>query len=113
MRLLQKKQAVGQRERAEPEKPQLDGRKKSRNPKAEGRNPGSWKEAPGKLKRQSFLSPRGMPHWPHFARTEVVSLTILDGPLMVVNEELILNLTVFASCQCCLHSGRMTAHGYA
>ena len=31
-----------------------------------------------------FYAPRGEPHGPHVARTEVVSLTIFDGPLTVV-----------------------------
>jgi uncharacterized RmlC-like cupin family protein len=30
-----------------------------------------------------FYAPRGEPHGPHVARTEVVSLTIFDGPLTV------------------------------
>jgi quercetin dioxygenase-like cupin family protein len=32
-----------------------------------------------------FFAPRGTPHGPHVARTEVISLTIFDGPLTVVN----------------------------
>jgi quercetin dioxygenase-like cupin family protein len=32
-----------------------------------------------------FFAPRGVAHGPHVARTEVVSLTIFDGPLTVVN----------------------------
>ena len=31
-----------------------------------------------------FFAPKGMPHGPHIARTEVVSLTIFDGPLTVM-----------------------------
>ena len=31
-----------------------------------------------------FFAPRGERHGPHFAKTEVVSLTIFDGPLTVV-----------------------------
>src|SRR5687768_5064730 len=31
-----------------------------------------------------FFVPKGERHGPHFARTEVVSLTIFDGPLTVV-----------------------------
>lgn len=31
-----------------------------------------------------FHAPKGTPHGPHIARTEVVSLTIFDGPLTVV-----------------------------
>ena len=30
-----------------------------------------------------FFAPRGEAHGPHVARTEVVSLTIFDGPLTV------------------------------
>jgi len=30
-----------------------------------------------------FYAPKGEPHGPHVARTEVVSLTIFDGPLTV------------------------------
>jgi quercetin dioxygenase-like cupin family protein len=31
-----------------------------------------------------FFAPKGIAHGPHTARTEVVSLTIFDGPLSVV-----------------------------
>ena len=31
-----------------------------------------------------FFAPQGTPHGPHTAKTEVVSLTIFDGPLSVV-----------------------------
>ena len=31
-----------------------------------------------------FFAPKGVAHGPHLARTEVVSLTIFDGPLTVV-----------------------------
>ena len=31
-----------------------------------------------------FFSPRGELHGPHIARTEVISLTVYDGPLTVV-----------------------------
>ena len=31
-----------------------------------------------------FHAPKGEPHGPHIARTEVVSLTVFDGPLTVV-----------------------------
>jgi len=46
---------------------------------------GEWKEsgvtyAVGTL----FHAPKGVRHGPHIARTEVVSLTIFDGPLTVV-----------------------------
>lgn len=30
-----------------------------------------------------FFAPKGQPHGPHLARTEVISLTIFDGPLTV------------------------------
>ena len=45
---------------------------------------GEWEEddevyGPGSF----FHAPKGQPHGPHFARTEVVSLTIFDGPLTV------------------------------
>jgi uncharacterized RmlC-like cupin family protein len=31
-----------------------------------------------------FFAPKGLPHGPHVARTEVISLTVFDGPLTVV-----------------------------
>lgn len=31
-----------------------------------------------------FFAPKGTPHGPHLARTEVISLTTFDGPLTVV-----------------------------
>jgi quercetin dioxygenase-like cupin family protein len=31
-----------------------------------------------------FFAPRGLPHGPHLARTEVISLTVFDGPLTVM-----------------------------
>jgi len=31
-----------------------------------------------------FFAPKGMAHGPHTAKTEVISLTIFDGPLSVV-----------------------------
>jgi quercetin dioxygenase-like cupin family protein len=31
-----------------------------------------------------FFAPKGVRHGPHMARTEVISLTIFDGPLTVV-----------------------------
>ncbi len=34
-----------------------------------------------------FFAPRGIAHGPHVAKTEVVSLTIFDGPLTVVSAE--------------------------
>ena len=32
-----------------------------------------------------FFAPRGKAHGPHVARTEVISLTLFDGPLTVVS----------------------------
>jgi uncharacterized RmlC-like cupin family protein len=45
---------------------------------------GEWEESdvtytPGTL----FFAPKGVPHGPHVAKTEVVSLTVFDGPLTV------------------------------
>jgi len=45
---------------------------------------GEWEEsgetyAPGTL----FHAPKGVKHGPHVARTEVVSLTVFDGPLTI------------------------------
>ena len=45
---------------------------------------GEWEESgtvysPGSF----FFSPKGMRHGPHIARTEVLSLTVFDGPLTV------------------------------
>ena len=45
---------------------------------------GEWEEsgvtyAPGTV----FYAPRGQQHGPHHARTEVLSLTVFDGPLTV------------------------------
>jgi quercetin dioxygenase-like cupin family protein len=34
-----------------------------------------------------FFAPRGAPHGPHVARSEVISLTIFDGPLTVVGAD--------------------------
>jgi quercetin dioxygenase-like cupin family protein len=49
---------------------------------------GEWEEAGvTHTKGAFFFAPRGTPHGPHFAKTEVVSLTIFDGPLTVVNAE--------------------------
>ena len=31
-----------------------------------------------------FFAPKGQKHGPHFAKTEVISLTIFDGPLTIV-----------------------------
>jgi quercetin dioxygenase-like cupin family protein len=49
---------------------------------------GEWEESgvahgPGAF----FFAPRGVAHGPHFARSEVGSLTIFDGPLTVVSAE--------------------------
>jgi len=46
---------------------------------------GEWEESgatytPGTL----FFAPKGVRHGPHVAKTEVVSLTMFDGPLTVV-----------------------------
>lgn len=46
---------------------------------------GEWVESdvtygPGTL----FHAPKGERHGPHFAKTEVISLTVFDGPLTVV-----------------------------
>ena len=45
---------------------------------------GEWEEsdvtyAPGTL----FFAPKGLQHGPHVAKTEVISLTMFDGPLTV------------------------------
>ena len=47
---------------------------------------GEWEESgvaygPGAF----FFAPRGERHGPHVAKTEVVSLTMLDGPLTIEN----------------------------
>ena len=49
---------------------------------------GQWEEsgttyAPGTL----FYAPQGEPHGPHIAQTDVISLTIFDGPLPVKHVE--------------------------
>lgn len=49
---------------------------------------GEWEESgqvygPGTL----FYAPQGEPHGPHIAKTEVISLTIFDGPLTVMPVE--------------------------
>ena len=45
---------------------------------------GEWEES-GKVYAEGtcFFAPRGELHGPHHARTEVVSLTVFDGPLTV------------------------------
>ena len=45
---------------------------------------GEWEESgvvypPGTM----FFAPKGSPHGPHHARTEVISLTTFDGPLTI------------------------------
>ena len=47
---------------------------------------GEWEESgvtctPGTL----FFAPKATPHGPHIAKTEVVSLTVFDGPLTVAS----------------------------
>jgi quercetin dioxygenase-like cupin family protein len=32
-----------------------------------------------------FFAPKGSPHGPHLAKSEVISLTVFDGPLTVLN----------------------------
>ena len=45
---------------------------------------GEWEEADVTYKSGSFFfAPRGQAHGPHIARTEVISLTVFDGPLTV------------------------------
>lgn len=46
---------------------------------------GEWEES-GKTYTTGafFFAPRGTPHGPHIAKTEVISLTVFDGPLTVV-----------------------------
>ena len=47
---------------------------------------GEWEEAGIRYSTGAFFfAPRGQAHGPHLAKTEVVSLTIFDGPLTVVN----------------------------
>lgn len=45
---------------------------------------GEWEES-GTIHRAGavFFAPRGVQHGPHVARTEVLSLTVFDGPLTV------------------------------
>jgi len=47
---------------------------------------GEWEES-GKIYTAGtfFYAPKGQAHGPHLARTEVISLTIFDGPLTVVS----------------------------
>ena len=47
---------------------------------------GEWEESGVTYRPGAFFhAPKGQPHGPHVARTEVVSLTVFDGPLTVVN----------------------------
>ena len=47
---------------------------------------GEWEESGVTYKAGTFFhAPKGQPHGPHVAKTEVVSLTIFDGPLTVAN----------------------------
>jgi quercetin dioxygenase-like cupin family protein len=47
---------------------------------------GEWEEGGHVYSTGAFFhAPKGTAHGPHHARTEVVSLTIFDGPLTVVN----------------------------
>lgn len=49
---------------------------------------GEWEESGVRHTAGAFFfAPRGVAHGPHLARTEVVSLTIFDGPLTVVSAE--------------------------
>ncbi len=46
---------------------------------------GEWEEAGVTYTKGAFFfAPKGAAHGPHTAKTEVVSLTIFDGPLSVV-----------------------------
>jgi quercetin dioxygenase-like cupin family protein len=46
---------------------------------------GDWEESGVTYTKGAFFfAPRGVVHGPHLAKTEVVSLTIFDGPLTVV-----------------------------
>lgn len=46
---------------------------------------GEWDESGTTHKPGAFFfAPKGVAHGPHFARTEVVSLTMFDGPLSVL-----------------------------
>lgn len=49
---------------------------------------GEWEEAGTVYTAGAvFFAPRGTVHGPHIARTEVISLTLFDGPLSVVSAE--------------------------
>lgn len=46
---------------------------------------GTWEESDVAYTEGTlFFAPKGMKHGPHVAKTEVVSLTVFDGPLTVV-----------------------------
>jgi quercetin dioxygenase-like cupin family protein len=46
---------------------------------------GEWEESGTVFTNGAFFfAPKGTPHGPHVARTEVISLTIFDGPLTVM-----------------------------
>ena len=46
---------------------------------------GEWDESGRTYEKGTFFfAPKGLPHGPHLARTEVISLTVFDGPLSVV-----------------------------
>jgi quercetin dioxygenase-like cupin family protein len=45
---------------------------------------GEWEESGVKYGPGGFFfAPKGQPHGPHIARTEVISFTVFDGPLTV------------------------------
>jgi len=45
---------------------------------------GEWVESGNTYQNGAlFFAPKGVPHGPHLAKTEVISLTIFDGPLTV------------------------------
>ena len=45
---------------------------------------GEWEESDKTYTAGTlFFAPKGVRHGPHVARTEVISLTIFDGPLTV------------------------------
>jgi len=47
---------------------------------------GEWEESGALYTAGTFFhAPRGVRHGPHHARTEVISLTIFDGPLTVTS----------------------------
>jgi quercetin dioxygenase-like cupin family protein len=49
---------------------------------------GEWEESGQTYTTGAFFfAPRGEAHGPHIAKTEVISLTIFDGPLTVVSAE--------------------------